>query len=74
MRERDVLAHDVVELPYITRPFSRRQQLDRLRRIDLALAAFLGDLFQEVRDQQGDVLAAASERRHLDVHHVQPVV
>ena len=34
----------------------------------------LASLGQEMRDQQRDVLAPAVERRHFDVHDVQPVV
>ena len=72
--ERHVLAHHVLQLADVPGPVGRRQQFDRFRRIDLALAGLGGDLGEEVRDQQRDVLAAAIERGHLDVHHVQPVI
>ena len=53
---------------------ARGQQLHGFGRVDLAHAAFVADLREEVRDQQRDVFAPAVERRHLDVHDVQAVV
>src|SRR5690606_163423 len=48
-RQRDVLAHDVVELADVARPLRADQELDRLRRVHLALLPrFLGDFLQEV--------------------------
>src|SRR5262245_33986937 len=61
LRERDVLAHDVLQLTDIARPIGRREQLHGLRRVDLAHAALLRDLREEVRDEQRDVLSAPVE-------------
>ena len=74
-RQRDVLPHDVVELANVAGPVARDEQLDGLRRVDLALLAALGgNLPQEMLDEQRDVLAPLAQRGQVDVHDVEPVV
>src|SRR5690606_23847951 len=73
--QRNVLAHDIFQLAYIAGPFGAHQQLYGFRSIDMPrLTGLLGDLLEEVGDEQRHILPALRERRHFDVHDVEPVI
>ncbi len=74
MRESNVLLHQVEELPDVSRPVRGRQQFDGLGRIDLLLPPRFGGLLQEMRHQQGNILAAASQGRYLNGQNADLVV
>ena len=65
----------VLQLAHVARPVVPPQHLQRLarhagRRATLAA----GDLGQEVRDQDGDVVGAVAQRRQLHGDHVDPEI
>lgn len=67
--------HGVLELPHVSRPAVGAHRLQRVvlePRDQPALDP--AHLFQEVIDQERDVVLALPQGRHLDRHHVQPIV
>src|SRR5207244_4098788 len=65
---------DVLELPDVAGPVVALENRKRLRGDSAdVLAEVLAELLQEVRDEEGNVLATLAQRRQVDRQHVQAV-
>ena len=74
VRQRDILFHQLEQLPHIAGPIRGREQLDGAGRIDLLPAAFFGHLFEKVGNQQWNVLATPAQGRDLDGQDIDVIV
>ncbi len=65
---------DVLELADVARPVVFREQIERVRReLETALLVLVAVLFQEMVDQQRDVILAVAQRRQLNRDDVQAI-
>src|SRR5436190_2183210 len=73
--QQDRALDHVFELPDVPRPIVRLQLPERLAGdVGHVLPELGGEALQEVVDQQGDVLPAVAQRRHVDRDDVEPVI
>src|SRR5260370_18539747 len=73
--EQDIARDSVGQFPDITRPCKIPQILQHLRRKSLRFHFKLSlKLFPEIFGEQGDVIAALTQRRHLQAEYVDPVI